>query len=93
MYDSIYIRDDQTLTLILGFVCRTCRYPFETAEFYVLNNHPHCERHYHELNRSLCQSCDRGIEGQYLETDKREKFHPACLSCHVSVSIPRSLPR
>lgn len=63
------------------FVCRTCRDPFPSAEFYVFDNFPYCEHHYHELNGSLCNSCDRGIEGQYLETDQRQKFHPRCFSC------------
>ncbi|KAJ4290449.1 hypothetical protein N0V90_010665 [Kalmusia sp. IMI 367209] len=63
------------------FVCRTCRDPFPTAEFYVFNNSPYCEQHYHQLNGSLCRACNRGIEGQYLETDQRLKFHPRCFSC------------
>lgn len=63
------------------FVCRTCRSPFPTAEFYVFNNFPYCEQHYHQLNGSLCRACNRGIEGQYLETDRRLKFHPRCFSC------------
>ncbi|KAL1606386.1 hypothetical protein SLS60_003789 [Paraconiothyrium brasiliense] len=63
------------------FVCRTCRDPFPTAEFYVFNNAPYCEQHYHQLNGSLCRACNRGIEGQYLETDQRLKFHPRCFSC------------
>ena len=63
------------------FVCQTCQRPFQTADFYVMNNQPYCARHYHELNDSLCTSCDRGIEGQYLETESRQKFHPYCFSC------------
>lgn len=63
------------------FVCRTCRAPFPTAEFYVFNNAPYCEQHYHQLNGSLCRTCNRGIEGQYLETDMRVKYHPRCFSC------------
>lgn len=63
------------------FVCRTCRDPFPTAEFYVFNNFPYCEQHYHELNGSMCRSCNRGIEGQYLETDRLIKFHPRCFTC------------
>jgi hypothetical protein len=63
------------------FVCKTCSDPFPTAEFYVYENSPYCERHYHELNGSMCSSCDRGIEGQYLETDARTKFHPRCFTC------------
>ncbi|KAI9838398.1 MAG: hypothetical protein M1819_005667 [Sarea resinae] len=63
------------------FVCQTCKEPFQTADFYVINNHPYCERHYHKLNGSLCESCDRGIEGEYLETQQKRKFHPHCLTC------------
>jgi uncharacterized CHY-type Zn-finger protein len=63
------------------FVCRTCSDPFPTAEFYVFDNSPYCEQHYHELNGSLCNSCNRGIEGQYLETDQRLKYHPRCFTC------------
>lgn len=68
------------------FVCKTCREPFQTADFYVLDNHPFCARHYHELNGSLCKTCDRGIEGQYLETELKQKFHPYCFTCQVSKS-------
>ncbi|KAL5371923.1 hypothetical protein DPSP01_013891 [Paraphaeosphaeria sporulosa] len=63
------------------FVCRTCRDPFPTAEFYVFNDAPYCGQHYHQLNGSLCRACNRGIEGQYLETDQRLKFHPRCFCC------------
>ncbi|KAF2848111.1 hypothetical protein T440DRAFT_402073 [Plenodomus tracheiphilus IPT5] len=63
------------------FVCRTCADPFPTAEFYVFQNSPYCEHHYHKLNGSLCSACNRGIEGQYLETDLRRKYHPRCFTC------------
>ncbi|KAF2259304.1 hypothetical protein CC78DRAFT_74257 [Lojkania enalia] len=63
------------------FVCKTCRSPFPSADFYVFDNSPYCEQHYHKLNGSLCKSCNRGIEGQYLETDQRQKFHPRCFTC------------
>ncbi|KAH9877716.1 hypothetical protein J1614_002933, partial [Plenodomus biglobosus] len=63
------------------FVCRTCAGPFPTAEFYVFENSPYCEHHYHKLNGSLCGACNRGIEGQYLETDMRRKYHPRCFTC------------
>ena len=65
------------------FVCKTCREPFQTADFYVLENNPYCARHYHQLNGSLCKTCDRGIEGQYLETEVKQKFHPHCFTCLV----------
>jgi len=29
------------------FTCRTCKEPFQTADFYVMDNHPYCHRHYH----------------------------------------------
>ena len=67
------------------FVCKTCKEPFQTADFYVLDNHPFCARHYHQLNGSLCQTCDKGIEGQYLETELKQKFHPYCFTCQVCI--------
>jgi hypothetical protein len=74
------------------FVCRSCHEPFTTADFYVINNEPYCERHYHEQNGSICTGCNRGIEGQYTETTstfpgrggmppERKKFHPRCFTC------------
>ena len=66
------------------FVCTTCKAPFRTADFYILDNQPYCQRHYHTLNHSLCTSCDGGIEGQYLETNLKQKFHPNCFVCQVS---------
>ena len=68
------------------FVCKTCKEPFKTADFYVIENNPYCQRHYHELNGSVCKSCDRGIEGQYLETELKQKFHPHCFTCQVRMS-------
>jgi hypothetical protein len=73
------------------FTCRTCTQPFATADFYVIDNQPYCEHHYHEANGSLCAGCHRGIEGQYLETTStaesrggppiEKKFHPRCFTC------------
>ncbi|MCJ1271611.1 hypothetical protein MMC22_011513 [Lobaria immixta] len=63
------------------FVCTTCKEPFRTADFYILDNQPYCGKHYHVLNGSMCMSCDRGIEGQYLETELKQKFHPSCFTC------------
>lgn len=67
------------------FVCKTCKEPFQSTDFYVIENHPYCSRHYHQLNGSLCKSCDRGIEGQYLETEVKQKFHPQCFTCLVGI--------
>lgn len=73
------------------FTCRTCEQPFATADFYVIDNQPYCEHHYHEANGSLCAGCHCGIEGQYLETTSSadsnggppvdKKFHPRCFTC------------
>ncbi|KAJ5807937.1 hypothetical protein N7474_009206 [Penicillium riverlandense] len=72
------------------FVCFECHSPFQTADFYVLNNRPYCAQHYHERNGSLCSTCHTGIEGQYLETielsqgrSDRRRFHPECLQCRT----------
>lgn len=71
------------------FVCRTCADPFPTAEFYVFDNSPYCEHDYHKLNGSLCGSCNRGIEGEYLETDSRQKYHPRCFTCTTCREVLR----
>ncbi|KAK4104107.1 hypothetical protein N658DRAFT_242932 [Parathielavia hyrcaniae] len=63
------------------FVCTTCREPFPSATFYVLDDKPYCELHYHHLNGSLCGSCGRGIEGQYLEDEAAVKHHVGCFKC------------
>ncbi|TVY35274.1 Paxillin-like protein [Lachnellula occidentalis] len=63
------------------FVCATCREPFQASTFYVINDRPYCQRHYHKLNGSICTACDRGIEGQFLESERKQKFHPGCLTC------------
>ncbi|KAF4633668.1 hypothetical protein G7Y89_g4449 [Cudoniella acicularis] len=63
------------------FVCKTCSEPFQTSTFYVIDDAPYCERHYHKLNGSVCTTCDKGIEGQYLESERKQKFHPGCLTC------------
>ena len=63
------------------FVCKTCSSPFTTGSFYVFDNDPYCEHHYHQLNNSLCTGCGSGIEGPYLETQTLQKFHSGCLTC------------
>lgn len=65
------------------FVCTTCRAPFTSSQVYVHQDKPYCEYHYHTLNRSLCATCDQGIEGQYRETETHEKYHPRCLVCRT----------
>jgi len=63
------------------FACTTCLEPFKTSTFYVINDAPYCDWHYHKLNGSVCATCDKGIEGQYLESERKKKFHPKCLTC------------
>lgn len=63
------------------FVCTTCSEPFSSSTFYVLNDQPYCERHYHKLNGSLCGMCNNGIEGQYLEDESMQKYHVGCFRC------------
>ncbi len=63
------------------FVCATCREPFTGTTFYVLDDKPYCEHDYHTLNGSLCGSCNKGIEGQYLEDESTQKYHLDCFRC------------
>ncbi|EGD95914.1 hypothetical protein TESG_03377 [Trichophyton tonsurans CBS 112818] len=79
------------------FVCHTCHAPFQTADFYVLDNHPYCAADYHRLNGTLCAECGEGIEGPCLEAEdinpsngggnssskKSQKFHPGCFKCRT----------
>ncbi|KAL4920693.1 hypothetical protein BDW62DRAFT_162496 [Aspergillus aurantiobrunneus] len=73
------------------FACFQCHTPFETNDFYVLNDRPYCAQHYHERNGSLCAGCLSGIEGEYLATNERfgpgpnnfQKFHLDCLRCRT----------
>ncbi|KAK0728492.1 hypothetical protein B0T26DRAFT_174055 [Lasiosphaeria miniovina] len=63
------------------FVCTDCRQSFPSSTFYVIENKPYCERDYHERNDSLCTTCDKGIEGQYLEDESAKKHHVGCFRC------------
>jgi hypothetical protein len=64
------------------FVCTECTRLFESLEFYVINDMPYCELDYHTLNGSLCGTCKRGIEGQYLEDEALVKYHySGCFCC------------
>ncbi|KAK3946000.1 hypothetical protein QBC46DRAFT_424937 [Diplogelasinospora grovesii] len=63
------------------FVCSTCKEPFSSSTFYVFDDRPYCGLHYHKLNGSLCGSCGKGIEGQYLEDESTNKHHVGCFRC------------
>ncbi|KAK9432264.1 hypothetical protein V1505DRAFT_16801 [Lipomyces doorenjongii] len=51
------------------FKCSTCRSPFPTGEFYVLESMPYCARDYHLQNGSICAVCGEGVEGECLELE------------------------
>ena len=55
------------------FICKTCKSPFQTSDFYVWGNEPYCKRDYHIVNGSVCGGCERGIEGEYLQVDGVEE--------------------
>ena len=67
------------------FTCWACNSPFETVEFHVWNDRPHCALCYHRLGGTLCQTCTRPIEGAcaVLEGSAGQalRFHPPCLHC------------
>ncbi|ORY59622.1 uncharacterized protein BCR38DRAFT_460295 [Pseudomassariella vexata] len=63
------------------FVCTTCQEPFSSSTFYVLDDKPYCEQHYHKLNGSLCGTCHIGIEGRFLEDEANTKYHLTCFKC------------
>lgn len=63
------------------FVCTTCTRPFDSTTFYVHGDKPYCGHHYHEINGSLCGTCNDGIEGQYLADETDRKYHPVCFVC------------
>ncbi|KAI1432109.1 hypothetical protein GGR50DRAFT_628329 [Xylaria sp. CBS 124048] len=71
------------------FVCTACKEPFASSTFYVHEDRPYCEQHYHKLNGSLCGSCHRGIEGQYLEDEVPQKYHPDCFRCEDCGAVLR----
>lgn len=67
------------------FTCWACDASFETAEFHVLNDRPHCALCYHRQGNTLCQTCGRPIEGACAVLEgpigQALRFHPSCLRC------------
>ncbi|KAK5664854.1 hypothetical protein QVD99_008394 [Batrachochytrium dendrobatidis] len=64
------------------FSCTHCRVPFPDKRFFVYENKPYCQTHYHEKNNSLCGTCSRPIEGICVDVaELRRKFHPPCWCC------------
>ncbi len=67
------------------FCCtfENCNHHFPPkAEFYIFENLPYCQYHYHVLNNSICTICDLPIEGTCLENGQNERFHINCLKCN-----------
>lgn len=67
--------------------CFSCSYDNCDVKFskhvicYALLDNGFCHQHYHSLNGTLCQTCNLGIEGECIENDMKQKWHPACLTC------------
>ncbi|KAI9030070.1 hypothetical protein CLU79DRAFT_695336, partial [Phycomyces nitens] len=65
------------------FGCHSCHESFPDNTFYVFENSPYCKIHYHQLNNSLCRTCDGPIEGPCAQTTEGWRFHPPCFVCNV----------
>lgn len=67
--------------------CFSCAYIGCDVKFnkhvtcYVLLDNVFCHDHYHSLNGTLCQSCNKGIEGECIENELKQKWHVSCLTC------------
>jgi len=62
------------------FVCAECREPFVDGNFFVHDDKPYCETHYHALRGSLCAGCGKPISGRCI-TAMFRKFHPEHFVC------------
>lgn len=66
------------------FGCNKCNAKFNKgSSCYVHGDQPYCERHFHELNGSLCKVCNKGVEGECLQNEVNEVFHIDCLKCVI----------
>ncbi|KAJ9096734.1 hypothetical protein QFC21_005004 [Naganishia friedmannii] len=65
------------------FSCYKCSQEFEGESFYVHDDKPYCQLHYHEADGSLCAStqCGKPIEGPCLLTANNQRYHPGHLAC------------
>jgi paxillin len=62
------------------FVCADCHEPFVDGNFFVHDDKPYCETHYHALRGSLCAGCGKPISGRCI-TAMFRKFHPEHFVC------------
>ncbi|KAL5233519.1 hypothetical protein ACI65C_000929 [Semiaphis heraclei] len=62
------------------FVCRDCRMPFVSGQFFDHESQPYCETHYHAKRGSLCAGCHKPIAGRCI-TAMFKKFHPEHFVC------------
>ncbi|KAL3230779.1 Paxillin-like protein 1 [Nakaseomyces bracarensis] len=70
------------------FQCTKCSTTFsKSIPCYILNDQIYCQKHYHEVNNSICRVCQKFIEGECLENDKIERFHMHCLTCVLCKKI------
>lgn len=59
-----------------------CQVTFQkNVQCYVLDDEAYCQYHYHHLNNSLCETCNRGIEGECIENELGQTWHRSCLKC------------
>lgn len=66
------------------FVCAhsDCDIQFNRSiQCYVYDDQAYCHKHYHTLNRTMCQQCFTGIEGECVVNELDQKWHAGCLKC------------
>ena len=61
------------------FVCTTCGDAFKDGQFYPYHGKPYCDVHFAELTNTLCSTCSKPIQGEYVEI-RGKKYH-AVSSC------------
>lgn len=66
------------------FVCAhsDCDIQFNRSiQCYVYDDQAYCHKHYHTLNKTMCQQCFIGIEGECVVNELDQKWHAGCLRC------------
>ncbi|XP_038656741.1 leupaxin-like [Scyliorhinus canicula] len=62
------------------FVCRDCLNPFLSGSFFEVGGMPYCELHYHQRQGSLCNGCQKPINGRCIAA-MGMRFHPEHFVC------------